>query len=388
MTGGGAERQVIEILKHLDRERFVPLLYLIFREGELLSEVPPDVPIFAFWERHKDMRLRIPGWLQWTRRQDLIQVLRDERVDVVYDRTYLMTLITAGATRVQRIPRVSACVADPEVELAMHARFSLRFSRWNARRAYRQAAYVLANSQGLRQRLLDCFRLPAEHIQVVPNVLDLNRVDRLASARSAGFEPGRFHIVSMGRLHAQKGYLYLLEAIDTLVHERGRCEILWHLFGKGPFEAEFRDAVAARKLEAHVRLEGFEPNPFPFMREAQLFCMPSLNEGLPNVLIEAAACRVPILAADCPSGPREILDGGRVGHLVPPADAPALADAIEDCMTHYAAWQALVEDARLHVEQNYSLASGMARIQEVLEQAARGGRKVDAETKGRTEDRR
>lgn len=374
MTGGGAERQVVEILKHLDRTRFVPLLYLIFREGELLPEVPPDVPIFAFWERHKNMRLRIPGWLQWTRRQDLIQVLRDEQVDVIYDRTYLMTLITAGATRGYRIPRISACVADPEVELRMHSRCSLTLSRWNARRAYREAACVLANSQGLRQRLLDAFRLPAEHVKVIPNVLDLDRVDRLAVARSAGFEPGRFHIVSMGRLHAQKGYQYLLDAIDDLVHRRRRHEILWHLYGKGPFEREFREAVTARQLEGHVRLAGFEPNPFPFMREAQLFCLPSLNEGLPNVLIEAAACRAPILAADCPSGPREILDGGRVGHLVPPADARALADAIDDCITHYAAWQALVEDARQHVERHYSLASGMARIQDVLEQAAQGER--------------
>ena len=371
LSGGGAERQVVEILKHLDRTRFVPLLYLIFKEGELLPEVPADVPILAFWERHRRLRLKVPGVLHWLRHRDLMDVLREQQVDLLYDRTYLMTLITAGPARALATPRVAGCVDDPEAELPMHSKVCVRFSRWKARRAYRQAACVLANSDGLRQRLLKSFRLPDEHVRVQPNVLDLERIDRLSSAECSRFERTRFHIVSMGRLHFQKGYQYLLAALDEIVHRRNHPEVLWHLFGTGPFEGELRSMIAERKLGEHVRLEGFEPNPFPCLRAAQLFCLPSLNEGLPNVLIEAAACRVPILAADCPSGPREILDGGRLGTLVPPADAPALVEAIDDCLSNYPAWESRVAAARRHVEERYSLAAGMQRLESLLETVAR-----------------
>lgn len=373
LGGGGAERQVIEILKHLDRRRFVPMLYLLSRAGPLLSEVPDDVRVFAFSERHKGPRLRLPGWYQRAASQDLASVLRDQQVDVIYDRTYLMTLIAAGATCIQPVPRISVCVVDPEPELKEHARWSAMLSFRRARRAYRQATCVVANSRGLRERLIAYFRLDPEHVQVLPNLVDLERIDRLAGAPSPPLEPGRFHIVSLGRLHPQKGTVFLFNAVDDLVHRRNRTEILWHVCGEGPDAATLRAAISARRLEGNVRFEGFTPNPFPLLKGAQLFCLPSLYEGLPNVLIEAAACRIPILATDCPSGPREILDGGRVGHLVPPANAPALAEAIEDCITHYPQWQALADEARRHVEQTYAHGSGMAQLEALLEQTARGG---------------
>src|SRR4051812_921383 len=100
MGGGGAERQVLEILKRLDRTRFEAVLYLANKQGELLPEVPPDVPVFAFWDGLPESRVRrIFRQLKLTRlmRQIyLAQVLRQQRIDVIYDRTYLATLDAAG----------------------------------------------------------------------------------------------------------------------------------------------------------------------------------------------------------------------------------------------------------------------------------------------------
>lgn len=382
MDGGGAEHQVIAILNHLDRRRFTPLLYLLNDCGELISEVPGDVPVFSLSKRMPHARRPFPGWSQCAGRWDLACVLAEQQVDVIYDRTYRMTLIAAGATRFCAVPRVAACVADPEVELRQHARISIGLSRWNARRAYRRASIVAANSHGLRQRVIDYFQLPPEHVTVLPNLVDVNRIDRLAESGAPPFEPGRFHIVSVGRLHPQKGYQHLLSAIDLLVNRLGQREICWHLLGTGPEEPVLRSEVAARGLTGHVRFEGFLHNAFSSIRAANLLCLPSLNEGFPNVLAEAAVCRTPILAADCPSGPREILDGGRLGRLVPPANTQALADAILDCIVHPATWQARTEAARQHVETHYALAAGMSQLQELLERAA--GAKSERQRRHRT----
>ena len=82
-------------------------------------------------------------------------------------------------------------------------------------------------------------------------------------------------------------------------------------------------------LEEDVSLPGFVMNPYAYMARASLFVLSSRWEGLPTVLIEALCCGTPVVSTDCPSGPREILRGGKYGPLVPVGDANALARAIE-----------------------------------------------------------
>jgi glycosyltransferase involved in cell wall biosynthesis len=82
-----------------------------------------------------------------------------------------------------------------------------------------------------------------------------------------------------------------------------------------------------------VILAGFHPDPTPFYKTADLFVLSSDYEGFGNVIVEALACGTPVVSTDCPSGPGEILDGGRYGRLVPAGDAEALAGAIEAALS-------------------------------------------------------
>ena len=373
MSGGGAERQVIEILKHLDRERFEPILYVGSRRGELLGEIPADVPVHSFWEdflrtwQSKVHRLlRTVPLVRW---RHLAKLLATERIDVVYDRTYMATLEAAAACWFRPTPRISCCVANPDFELNAYARrmplLARRFSGW----AYSSASVVLANSEGLRRRLIELFSLSEAQVLTRHNVIDFERIERLAIEFVPDVPRDPFLIVSGGRLHSQKGQQFLFEAVRILIQERGRSLRLVSL-GQGEQERELREFIAFHKLEAHVTLPGFVSNPLPWYRHARLFVLPSLNEGFPNALIEAVACGTPVLATNCPSGPSEILDGGRCGRLVPPGNAAALADAISDAMDHPDAWQVRVPDARDRVRQLCELNEGMRQLEALLEQVA------------------
>jgi glycosyltransferase involved in cell wall biosynthesis len=86
--------------------------------------------------------------------------------------------------------------------------------------------------------------------------------------------------------------------------------------------------MAQRSVGADVTLAGYDPDPLRILSRAALFVSASTHEGFGNALIEAMACGVPVVATDAPHGPREILDGGRFGTLVPVGDAPALASAM------------------------------------------------------------
>ncbi len=371
MSGGGAERQMLRILNHLDRERFVPRLYLVQAEGELLGEIPPDVPVVSFSGQHQPPRLNFPGRIHRRQVRHFEHVVREFDAEVVYDRTYFMTMIAAPGCRRCGVPRLSVIDCEPRQDFESTAGRFVAIKRQLLRRAYRAAERTLAVSEGVRRAAIDYFALPPDKVATMYNFIDLERIDRLAAEDLPDWETGRFHVVACGRLHAQKGFAHLLDAVADLVHRRGRTQLLLHILGSGPLRDELAARIDAARIRPYVRLHGFVANPFPFFRHAQLFCLSSLYEGFGLVLAEAMACRVPVLSTDCPSGPREVLADGRFGRLIPPGDTRALPDAIEDAIANYARWIEPIEAARTHVEQNFSPAARVGELENLLAEFSR-----------------
>ncbi|UIY28919.1 glycosyltransferase [Neorhizobium galegae] len=100
------------------------------------------------------------------------------------------------------------------------------------------------------------------------------------------------------------------------------------IVGEGDERGNLEALIEALNLSQDVSLPGHNPDPLSILSQASLFVSSSSHEGLGNALIEAMACGVPVVATDAPYGPREILQGGRLGRLVPVGDATALAQAM------------------------------------------------------------
>jgi glycosyltransferase involved in cell wall biosynthesis len=374
MEPGGAERQVLEILKQIDRSRFAPVLCLAHRRGILLNDVPAYVPIESFWDGFAGTLwakvCHVLKITRYVRCQWLAGCLRRHRADVIYDRTYLATLDAATATKLRPTPRVSAAVADPRVQFEMYARRPRALWRWVSRRAYQSADLVLANSRGLRQQLLDYWQLPADRVRVQPNAFDFDRLDTLAAEPLPVASEGPFRILTVGRIDDDKGHADLLAAVYELVHHRGQQDLLWQIVGTGPDEQRLQQNVADLGLTKQVEFLGVRPNPFPWYRAADLFCLPSRTEGLPNVLIEALACGTPVIAADCPSGPREILADGRFGRLTSVRDPAALAAAIAEHRASPDTLRAAAADGSREVRRQYAADTVIRELEELLTQVA------------------
>ena len=371
MGGGGAERQALHYLRHLDRSRFQPSLYLHTREGELLDGIPEDVPVFAFWDRHSEPRFNLPGRIRGQQIRDLADVLEELQIDVLCAVTIQLALIAGRSVQRRPTPWLAVEMADPRLSFVdLAGRF-----RWLKRRllraGYGQAHRAIAVSEGVREGMIQWYRLPPNQVATLPNFIDVDQLDRLSAAPGPELDRQRFQLVSVGRLHPQKGHCFLLEALSDLVNQRGLQQLQLQLLGQGVLEKELREFVDRNKLQEHVKFNGFVDNPFAFMRQCQLFCFPSLYEGLPLALLEAMGCGVPVLAANCRSGPSEVLAGGRFGRLVPPADARALADAIEDTVQHYPRHLQVAAAARQRVEQHYSVTLGIRQLEDLLVQARR-----------------
>ena len=132
-------------------------------------------------------------------------------------------------------------------------------------------------------------------------------------------------MLGVGRLTAQKDLATLIRAFPIVRREiPARLLIL----GEGKDRQSLEELVASLDLSGEVALPGAVPNAMAYMKRAAVLALSSRWEGFPGVLIEALAVGTPVVSTDCPSGPAEILDGGRFGPLVPVGDAEALVAAI------------------------------------------------------------
>ena len=132
-------------------------------------------------------------------------------------------------------------------------------------------------------------------------------------------------ILSVGRLKASKNFALLIGSFRRLL---SRMDARLMILGTGELAEDLASHIAALGLTGKVILPGHVADPVPFYLSADLFVLSSNYEGFGNVIVEALACGLPVVSTDCPGGPREILDYGRYGHLVPVGDEVALEAAI------------------------------------------------------------
>jgi glycosyltransferase involved in cell wall biosynthesis len=137
--------------------------------------------------------------------------------------------------------------------------------------------------------------------------------------------------LAVGRLTEQKDFVTLIKAF-ALFRKQLMARLL--ILGEGESRSELEATINALGIAEDVSLPGFVSNPYAYMTNASAFILSSRWEGLPTVLIEAMACGCPVISTDCPSGPEEILEAGKYGHLIPIGDAVALSEAMLKILEH------------------------------------------------------
>ena len=381
MHGGGSERQMLLLLRHLDRQQFEPLLYLVYKSGPLLNQVPSDVPVVSFDTRVTASRIYFPGLMHSRRVRDYARFLQEVNADVSYDRTFLMTLISAAGAQKAGLPNVSTIVTDPETGFAPVAGRFQWFKRRILHRLYNNSAQVLAVSDGAREAAIRFYGIRPDRIATLQNGVDVDWIQQQATqAIQDVWWTGKkqvttasrvFRIVTAGRLNQQKGFHLLIDAIADVRQEFQEIEFRLAILGDGPHRNNLEKQIAALSLNETIHLIGFQANAIAWYRSADVFVLPSLVEGMPNVLLEAMACGTPVIASDCRSGPAEILDGGHYGNLVPADSVNELRCAIAAMLRNPFPAQQLAVEAKTHVAQHWSAQAAANRLGDVLKRCVR-----------------
>lgn len=317
LRGGGAERVMMDLARAAaDTGRAVDVV-VVNRHGAVTDDLGPGVRIVDL-DRGR-AATALPAFLRYLWRA------RPPALLSTLEHTNVLAVVATRLIRGTRVVLREANTPAQDLEYeGRKGRWLLRAMRW----AYPLADAVVAVSQGVAGGLTDDLGLAPERTHVVfnpvitPRVLEGGRVRPDHPWFAAGEPPV---VLAVGRLVEQKGFDVLLRAFASAT-ARAACRLV--ILGEGPERDALRSSAERLGVADSVDLPGFVTNPFGYMAHSGVFVLSSRWEGLPNVLIQALAVGAPAVATDCPSGPREVLDGGRWGALVPVDDVEAMADAI------------------------------------------------------------
>jgi glycosyltransferase involved in cell wall biosynthesis len=320
LCGGGAERVVLTLAQSFAARGLKVDFVLARAEGALLAEVPDTVRIVDL--RASRVLASLPG---------LVRYLRQVR-----PKAMLATPDHASAVAVMA-RALSGVPCQLVVRIANTLSASVRGGRGLKSRImplclgwlYRHAGAVVAVSNGVADDFARATGFARSSILTIYNPAVTSRV--LTRAQEPldhpWFAPGEPPVVlGVGRLAPQKDFATLIRAF-AILSRRVRARLM--ILGEGGERESLLALIRQLRLEDSVALPGFVANPFSYMSRASLYVLSSAWEGLPGTLIEAMACGTPVVSTDCPSGPAEILEGGRWGRLVPVGDAQAMAEAME-----------------------------------------------------------
>ena len=181
--------------------------------------------------------------------------------------------------------------------------FQSSFNKKLIKSLYKKSDLVISNSYGNAGDLVDNFEVPQNKMKVIHNPIDLEKISNIEPEKSL-FDSEKFNIITLGRLDIGKNHEMLIRAIHQLQNPILRL----YIFGVGSLQEEFELLIEELDLKEQVFLMGFNPNPYQYLKAADLFIFGSNHEGFPNVLLEAMACQLPILSTNCQSGPSEIME--------------------------------------------------------------------------------
>ena len=315
LNGGGAQRVFVTLVNTLVGITNHPIHLVTSREGGAFEGLV-DKRVVRVVLGQKRVALSV---------LPLARYIRAERPAAMVSTLDYCNVIFLLATMFARVPlrkvvREANVIPDQVKPLRKNVdSYSLRFLM---RLLYRRADDVIIITNDVERSLIQHRIASVERMRRIPNpvIVDEARPD---SSKSAA-PPREAFILAIGRLSYQKGFDVLIRAFAKLADQDIKLVIL----GEGPLENDLKKLVLSLHLTGRVLFQGFVLNTSVYLKTASLFVLPSRWEGFSNVLTEALALGTPIVASDCPGSPREVLDAGRLGRLVPVGEPGPLAEAI------------------------------------------------------------
>ncbi|MDX8047088.1 glycosyltransferase [Gracilibacillus sp. S3-1-1] len=313
MGAGGAARTLLNIINNLDRDKFSPILVTLNYDGSYEHALKDDVKFIKLDTKRLSRSIF-----------KLAKIIREEKVDIVFSTIPRVNTIAILAkifsfTKAKNVVREADNLGGTQKENVQLLGFGLM---------YRLANQIVSLSEGVKNNLVDRYKVPRKSIEVVYNPVDVDNIEQLANKEedfqhASLFDTDDKIVITAGRLVPQKDQHTMLRAFAK-VNEQTPSRLM--LLGEGELYEELNELARELHIADRVHFLGFQQNPYVYFRHADLFVLSSKHEGFSHVIAESLATKTPVVSTNCKSGPSEVLDKGKYGLLSPVGDEQKLAD--------------------------------------------------------------
>lgn len=298
---GGTQRYAVQLLRHLDRERFHPRLWVL-RGGADMAPLVREAGVEPLWLSRSHRVL--PTALFRLYRQ-----LRESPPAILYT----LTVVPNIWGRV-----LGQLAGTPAVISGYRSLYPRQYDRW----LWPLSRRIICNARALEEIMIHRYRVPARRIAVIPNA-----VDSEVFSPDPELQASDPTILFIGRLVEDKDPMTLLAGLKQVAAQIPRARFL--LVGRGPLAPKVAAYLKAHDLAARTSLIPGASDLRPYLRQAWVLALPSLREASPHVIIEAMAAGLPVVATRVGGIPELVVEGpAGTGLLVPPRDPQALAGAL------------------------------------------------------------
>lgn len=330
LNGGGAEKVLINILKRIDYNKYNVTVFLIYGEGIYLNHVPDNVKIkyltlgnttinnwnFVKKNIYKLYRKILLGIINFLKGLPIYMFIIKDKYDIEISFLEGLTCLYVANSPNKTSKKISWIHIDLEKRRTLNPKDELK--------ALSTMDRIICVSHGSKNSVLNMYPHLEDKIQVIYNPIDKEEIIR-KSNEIIEFNKKKITVVNVGRLEYQKGQNILIQAHKELIDEGVEHELI--IIGEGSLHKELEQLIENINIKNSVKLLGFISNPYPYVKAADIFALPSFYEGLPLVIAEALILAKPIIATKC-TGPNEMLNN-EYGIMVEPNNVQSLKDGMK-----------------------------------------------------------
>ena len=309
LKGGGAEKVLLEILKHLNYSKYSVHLLLIVKEGIYINDLPANIGVNSLFQNRLHFRV-VKKISKLFHTNLFFQKIINKSVCEKYD--VELSFLEGPSLKFHSLIK-----SDTYKVTWVHCNLDIQrwwiksfLSQQDAIEAYQKMDKIIFVSNDALRQFNKIFDIPSVNKQVFYN--PINKQDILKKSNEFRVNKERFTICAIGRLGHQKAFHHIIKVASCLKEDN--LEFEFWIIGSGPLKKPLQSLINRQNLTECVKLLGFKENPFPYLKIADLFISTSLTEGFPLAIAEAV-CLGKAIVATSVTGTEEILDYGKFGVL-------------------------------------------------------------------------
>lgn len=297
MRGGGSEKVMLNIAKHLNREHFEISLICVQLEGEYFIELPKDILVEGLGVKRASR-----GIIQ------LYKKIKKLQPDIILSTNFQVNILVLLLKPIFR--KIKILIREGSIVSENLNKNKIIFS-WLYTFFYNKSDHIICQSTYMAEDLIKNFKIKSNLIKIIRNPLDFQHLHKSTNRISSNpflnyVDSNAINLLTVGRLNKVKNQSHLIKAFSQ--NFEGNRSYNLFIIGQGELKETLKNLITSLKVQDQVFLIDFQQNPYIWMKYADLFILPSLFEGLPNSLLEAIACETPVITTNHPGGSVEVMN--------------------------------------------------------------------------------